>query len=191
MSTKKPKSASSEKASKKKGSKSSAVSSKPPISAPLLDLQAQPVVDPQNIPKLPFSKDYYHEVELTGIFPMFLTSQSQAIAKSKIEVDVTSDKMFNLVPKQVLVNDMASRLAISDFTPAKALIMAYPRDEMILHYDPEYRYTQNFFLVVDVATADMILTVSSLFNRSRLKLPLNLKKPMESIQLRKTKLGCR
>ncbi|KAJ3305744.1 WD repeat-containing protein 63 [Kappamyces sp. JEL0829] len=101
--------------------------------------------------------DYYHSRELTGIFPLFLTTASQAIAKVTIDVDVSEERMFRMVPKSDLMQDMATRLAISDFTPAKAQILAYPREELMLHYDPEYRYTQNFFLVIDAATVDSIV----------------------------------
>ena len=107
--------------------------------------------------------DYYHEKELTGIFPLFLTSQSQALVKAVIDEDVTTEKMFRMIPKSDLMQDMATRLAISDFTPAKPHILAYPREEMMLHYDPEYKYTQNFFLVIDPATVDLIVAVR-LFN---------------------------
>lgn len=107
----------------------------------------------------PSTGDYYHDRELTGIFPLFLTSQSQALVKAVIEEDITAEKMFRMIPKSDLMQDMATRLAISDFTPAKAQILAYPREEMMLHYDPEYKYTQNFFLVIDLATVDSILAV--------------------------------
>ena len=103
--------------------------------------------------------DYYREKELTGIIPLFLTSQTQAIVKAVIETDVTTVRMFRMVPKSDLIQDMDLRKAISDFTPAKSLILAYPREELMLHYDPEYKYTQNFFLVVEVATIDLILSV--------------------------------
>lgn len=106
------------------------------------------------------STDYYHDRELTGIFPLFLTSQSQALVKCVIDEDVTAEKMFRMIPKSDLMQDMATRLAISDFTPAKALILAYPREELMLHFDPEYKYTQNFFLVVDPATVDSIVNVN-------------------------------
>lgn len=105
------------------------------------------------------STSYYHDKELTGIYPLFLTSQSQGLMKATIDKDLTPAKMFRMIPKSDLIQDMATRLAISDFTPAKAFILAYPRDELMLHYDPEYKYTQNFFLVVDAATVDMIMAV--------------------------------
>jgi WD40 repeat protein len=104
-----------------------------------------------------FSYAYYHERQLEGIIPLFLTAQSQQIVKCVIDVDVTPEKMFRMIPKSDLMQDMATRLAISDFTPAKPEILAYPREELMLHYDPEYKYTQNFFLVVSPETVDSIL----------------------------------
>jgi hypothetical protein len=109
-------------------------------------------------PNLP-SNTYYQERQLEGIIPLFLTSQSQSIVKCVIGEDVTTDRMFRMIPKADLMADMATRLAISDFTPAKPEILAYPRESMMLHYDPEYKYTQNFFLVVSPDTVDSILLV--------------------------------
>ncbi|KAJ3326149.1 WD repeat-containing protein 63 [Boothiomyces sp. JEL0866] len=103
------------------------------------------------------STEYYHRKQLEGIIPLFLTAQSQQIVKCTIGEDVTEEKMFRLIPKSDLMQDMATRLAISDFTPAKEAIMAYPREELMLHYDPEYKYSQNFFLVVSPETVDMII----------------------------------
>jgi hypothetical protein len=110
-------------------------------------------------PPVEISTSYYYERELSGIFPMFLSTQSQNIAKCVIEQDVSLDKMFRMVPKSDLMQDMATRLAISDFTPAKQYILDYPDESMMLHYDPEYKYGQNFFLVISAETAESILNV--------------------------------
>ncbi|KAJ3315591.1 WD repeat-containing protein 63 [Boothiomyces sp. JEL0838] len=107
------------------------------------------------------STDYYHKKQLEGIIPLFLTAQSQQIVKCTIGEDVTEEKMFRMIPKSDLMQDMATRLAISDFTPAKEAILAYPREELMLHYDPEYKYTQNFFLVVSPETVDLIINPPS------------------------------
>ncbi|KAJ3272283.1 WD repeat-containing protein 63 [Terramyces sp. JEL0728] len=105
----------------------------------------------------PISTEYYHKKQLEGVLPLFLTAQSQQIVKCTIGEDVTEEKMFRMIPKSDLMQDMATRLAISDFTPAKESILSYPREELMLHYDPEYKYTQNFFLVVSPETVDLIL----------------------------------
>jgi hypothetical protein len=129
-----------------------------PVDAPNLNEILIPAASLPAVAKGPAS-DYYHNQELKGIFPLFLTGASQTIAKVVIDFDVSEEKMFRMIPKSDLMQDMATRLAISDFTPAKQHILAYPGEEMMLHYDPVYRYTQNFFLVIDAATADSILNV--------------------------------
>lgn len=74
---------------------------------------------------LPINTAYYHDwtLEDTEIHPLFLSTQSQTITKCIIGEDVTEEKMFRMVPKSDLMQDMATRLAISDFTPAKAKIL--------------------------------------------------------------------
>jgi hypothetical protein len=90
-------------------------------------LQSEP--SKEQIPETPLVStpeidiSYYQDRVLEGIFPMFLSSQSQALVKCSIEVDVTTEKMFRMVPKSDFIQDMATRLAISDFTPAKAFIL--------------------------------------------------------------------
>lgn len=121
--------------------------------------QSIPTVNPPSNATPTVSSAYYQERVLEGIVPLFLTGQSQALVKCVIGEDVTNERMFRMIPKADLMQDMATRLAISDFTPAKALILAYPREELMLHYDPEYKYTQNFFLVTSPETVDSILMV--------------------------------
>ncbi|KAJ3000575.1 WD repeat-containing protein 63 [Globomyces sp. JEL0801] len=106
----------------------SIASSKPNLARPESARKPKPASDdppplPEKASENNPSNDYYHNKQLEGIFPMFLTGQSQALAKVTIGEDVTDQKMFRMVPKSDLIQDMATRLAISDFTPAKQHIM--------------------------------------------------------------------
>ncbi|KAJ3331023.1 WD repeat-containing protein 63 [Blyttiomyces sp. JEL0837] len=92
-----------------------------------------------------------------GIIPLFLTSMTQDMFKIKTGEDLTVDKPIKIVPKADIVSDIQSRLAISDFHPAKAQILEYPGEEMLLYYDADYKYGQNFFLCITLEAFDAII----------------------------------
>lgn len=129
----------------------------------ILEMMAKDLVQVQitGNPRKTNNNRYNNPEPLTGIAPLFLTNQSQRIAKVFIGEEVTTECMYRMVPKSDLIADMATRLAISDFTPFKKEILAYPRDEMLLHYDPEYKYGQNFFLCINTDVCDSIAIISS------------------------------
>jgi hypothetical protein len=85
---------------------------------------------------------------IQGVIPLFLTSQTQALFKLVIGEHVTTEIMYRMIPKSDLISDMQTRLAISDFTPYKKDILAFRKEELLLHYDPEYKYGQNFFMAI-------------------------------------------
>lgn len=60
---------------------------------------------------------------LQGVMPLFLTGMTQELFKVKIGEDVTTDKMFKIIPKPDFLSDIQTRLAISDFQPAKSRIL--------------------------------------------------------------------
>lgn len=94
------------------------------------------------------SPAYSGQETIPGVTPLFLTSQTQALFRLVIGEDVSSEIMYRMIPKSDIISDMQTRLAISDFTPIKKEILAYPKEELLLHYDPEYKYGQNFFIAL-------------------------------------------
>ncbi|KAJ1556485.1 WD repeat-containing protein 63, partial [Nowakowskiella sp. JEL0078] len=60
---------------------------------------------------------------IDDIVPLFLTGITQDIVKARVGEEVKSDMPFVVVKKADLVADLSTRLVISDFFPAKALIM--------------------------------------------------------------------
>jgi hypothetical protein len=98
----------------------------------------------------------YYTTEITGIAPLFLTSQTQSLFKVVIGSDVTVESLYRIIPKADYISDMQTRLAISDFTPFKKEILEYPGEELLLHYDPDYKYGQNFFLCITLEAAALI-----------------------------------
>ena len=61
------------------------------------------------------------------------------------------------VTKDFFLSDIQFRGAISDFHPMKALIEKYPEEELMLAWDEEEWYGQNFFLVHDLKCRDAVL----------------------------------
>ncbi|KXS20411.1 WD40 repeat-like protein [Gonapodya prolifera JEL478] len=92
-----------------------------------------------------------------GIMPLFLTGATQALYKVVIGQDVNEGSKYKMIPKADFLADFQSRLAIGDFYPAKAAVMAYPQDQLLLAYDAEWQYGQNFFLCLTVEAKDALL----------------------------------
>ncbi|KAI9344780.1 WD40-repeat-containing domain protein [Zopfochytrium polystomum] len=97
------------------------------------------------------------DIPAAGILPLFLTSMTQELFKVKTGEDITAERPVKIIPKADLLADVQARLAISDFQPAKAQIMEYPGDELLLFFDSEYKYGQNFFLCISPSAVDAIL----------------------------------
>jgi hypothetical protein len=61
-----------------------------------------------------------------------------------------------MVSKQAILDDMAAKLAISDFSPLKKLIEEYPEDEILFLYDYDFNYDKNFYLCLSIETKQII-----------------------------------
>ncbi|KAJ3157426.1 WD repeat-containing protein 63 [Geranomyces michiganensis] len=94
---------------------------------------------------------------LEGTMPLFLTSATQDLFKVKGGEDLTYERPFKLIPKADLLSDLQARAAIGDFYPAKQAILDFPGEELLVHWDAEYKYGQNFFLCITTAAMDLIL----------------------------------
>ncbi|KAJ3219382.1 WD repeat-containing protein 63 [Dinochytrium kinnereticum] len=97
------------------------------------------------------------EIPAEGILPLFLTTMTQELFHVKTNEEVTAEKPIKIIPKADLLSDIQARLAISDFQPAKAYILDYPAEELVLYFDATYKYGQNFFLCISPETANAIL----------------------------------
>ncbi|XP_075038119.1 dynein axonemal intermediate chain 3 [Mixophyes fleayi] len=91
------------------------------------------------------------------IIPLVLTSKTQEIFHCKIDEDVTQDNPFKLVKKEEILGDLKSRAAVSDFSPFKSVITDYPGEDLLLVFDREFRYGQNFYLVITEEAKESIL----------------------------------
>ncbi|KXJ19255.1 WD repeat-containing protein 63 [Exaiptasia diaphana] len=82
------------------------------------------------------------------IMPLFFTSKTQEIFDCRADEDVTDENPFKLINKDVIEQDFKNRAAISDFHPAKKIIQDYPAVEVLVVYDPAFKYGQNFYLCI-------------------------------------------
>lgn len=93
-----------------------------------------------------------------GVKPIFFTGGSQKIFNCIVDEQVTEDNRRILIPKQDILDDFLNRAAVSDFSPLKKEIQAYPDNESILLvYDPDFEYGENFFVCITVESRELIL----------------------------------
>ncbi|NXU72278.1 WDR63 protein, partial [Oreotrochilus melanogaster] len=81
------------------------------------------------------------------IFPLVFTSKTQEIFNCRVNEDVTEENCFKLIKKEDIIQDLKSRAAISDFHPVKKVVLEYPGEELLVVFDANFQYGQNFYLV--------------------------------------------
>ncbi|XP_069594088.1 dynein axonemal intermediate chain 3 [Ranitomeya imitator] len=91
------------------------------------------------------------------IVPLVLTSKTQEIFSCRIDEDVTQENPFKLLKKDDIVSDLKSRAAVSDFSPFKSIITEYPGEELLLVFDRDFTYGQNFYLIVTEEAKESLL----------------------------------
>lgn len=64
------------------------------------------------------------EVETPAdILPLFFTSKTQEIFGCKGDEDVTEENPHKIIPKETIFQDFKDRAAVSDFHPAKQIVL--------------------------------------------------------------------
>ncbi|KAG8437221.1 hypothetical protein GDO86_008065 [Hymenochirus boettgeri] len=91
------------------------------------------------------------------IIPLVLTSKTQEIFHCRVDEDVTEEMPFKLLKKDDIINDLKARAAVSDFHPFKILITEYPGNELLLVFDKDFKYGQNFYFVATEEAKESIL----------------------------------
>lgn len=68
------------------------------------------------------------------IMPLFFTSKTQEIFGCKGDEDVTEENPHKLIPKEAVIRDFKDRAAVSDFHPAKKIVLvsSLPRSKTTL-----------------------------------------------------------
>jgi len=92
-----------------------------------------------------------------GVQPLFLTMTTQEKFGCVEKVNCTSEKPYVYITKAYFLEDIQFRGAISDFHPSKKKIQDYPEDELMLVWDENEIYGQNFYLSYLVKVKDAVL----------------------------------
>uniref|UniRef100_A0A8C6X0G5 Uncharacterized protein n=1 Tax=Neogobius melanostomus TaxID=47308 RepID=A0A8C6X0G5_9GOBI len=98
-----------------------------------------------------------HKEHPKDIFPLVLTTVTQVLFECEADEDVTADSPYKLLLKDDILQDMRKRAAVSDFSPVKKTIQEYPEDELLLVYDRDFTYGNNFYLVLTPEAKDKLL----------------------------------
>lgn len=98
-----------------------------------------------------------------GLYRLFITRQTQQIFNLKTEEDVTQEDNIKSVKKQSILDDIANRHALSDFSPLKKQIEDYPDEDIYVIYDYEFQHDKNFYLCLDTDLKEFIENVHCVF----------------------------
>ncbi|XP_063263484.1 dynein axonemal intermediate chain 3 isoform X5 [Prinia subflava] len=91
------------------------------------------------------------------IFPLLLTAKTQEIFNCRPDEDVTEENCFKCIKKEDLIQDLKTRAKTSDFHPFKKVIQEYPGEELLLVFDPNSQYGQNFYIVASEEAKENLL----------------------------------
>ncbi|XP_053841675.1 dynein axonemal intermediate chain 3 isoform X2 [Vidua macroura] len=81
------------------------------------------------------------------IFPLLLTVKTQEIFNCRPDEDVTDENYFKCIKKEDIIQDLKTRAKSSDFHPLKKVILEYPGEELLVVFDPNLQYGENFYIV--------------------------------------------
>uniref|UniRef100_UPI00358F9868 dynein axonemal intermediate chain 3 n=1 Tax=Myxine glutinosa TaxID=7769 RepID=UPI00358F9868 len=131
---------------------------------PILHVVSEMVVD-RTMPRVFMIRASSRQVACCSIsativatyFPIFLTTKTQELFHCCVEEDVSAENPLKVLHKDDIISDMKTRAAVSDFHPAKQIILDYPDDELLLVYDNNFQHGQNFFLVTTQEAKDKLL----------------------------------
>eukprot|EP00762_Andalucia_godoyi_P007008 ANDGO_07735.mRNA.1 flagellar outer arm len=83
----------------------------------------------------------------SGVAPIFIVGTTQEMFGLVTDKDVTSDVPWKLLSKQKILDDIQFRGVISDFQRFKPQIKDFPGEEIMVVYDSDSKYGDNFYIV--------------------------------------------
>lgn len=92
-----------------------------------------------------------------GVVPLFLSSKTQEIFHCRTDEDVTVENPIKIITKAEIMEDLRMRAGVCDFAPLKQEILNYPTDEILVVYDSEFKYGQNFYIALTEEAKEKIL----------------------------------
>ncbi|NXC84064.1 WDR63 protein, partial [Cercotrichas coryphoeus] len=91
------------------------------------------------------------------IFPLLLSAKAQEIFNCRPDEDVTEENCFKCIKKEDIIQDLKTRAKTSDFYPLKKVILEYPGEELLVVFDPNLQYGQNFYMVASEEAKENLL----------------------------------
>ncbi|NWW34851.1 WDR63 protein, partial [Panurus biarmicus] len=91
------------------------------------------------------------------IFPLLLTAKTQEVFNCRPDEDVTEENCFKCIKKEDIIQDLKTRAKTSDFHLLKKVILEYPGEELLLVFDPNFQYGQNFYIVASEEAKENLL----------------------------------
>lgn len=98
-----------------------------------------------------------HKALPEGCFPIALLNQTQELFECVIDEHVTEENPIKLLKQADIVADMKNRAAVSDFSPFKQKITDYEGEEILIIYDYEFRYGENFCIALTEEAKEKML----------------------------------
>lgn len=92
-----------------------------------------------------------------GCVPLFLSSKTQEIFHCRMDEDVTVENPIKIITKDEIMEDLRMRAGVCDFAPLKQEIINYPTDEILVVYDSEFKFGQNFYIALTEEAKEKIL----------------------------------
>ncbi|KAG5448486.1 WD repeat-containing protein 63 [Clonorchis sinensis] len=100
-----------------------------------------------------FAKDELME----GCIPLFLSKATQQVFNIVADENVTKLKPSALIPKSDILKDIQLRASVSDFSVHKTIINDYNGLEILVIYDADMKFGENFVLVTNEEAKNHIL----------------------------------
>ncbi|CAH8454226.1 unnamed protein product [Schistosoma turkestanicum] len=117
--------------------------------------EASPTASPKETRK---PLDIFSQNELMpSCTPIFLSKPTQQIFNIVTDEQITKESPIVLLNKSDILKDLQSRAAVSDFSVQKVAINNYPGSDILLIYDADYKFGQNFVIVLSEETKSLIL----------------------------------
>ncbi|KAK4472291.1 hypothetical protein MN116_003558 [Schistosoma mekongi] len=91
-----------------------------------------------------FSKDEL----MPNCKPIFLSKSTQKLFNIIADEEITKESSIILLNKLDILKDIQLRASISDFSIEKNAIKNYPNSQILLIYDSDYKFNQNFIIVL-------------------------------------------
>ncbi|XP_030851872.1 WD repeat-containing protein 63 isoform X1 [Strongylocentrotus purpuratus] len=82
------------------------------------------------------------------VVPLFMAGKTQELFKCVCGEDVTDENPIKLISKEDIIQDMKTRAAVSDFSPLKQAILNYDGEEIMVVFDAEFKYGENFIIAL-------------------------------------------